>query len=75
MSEVNIKKIIVDAFKEEGLEIAEDVAIKMTKIAFKTIPKIVEATENKVDDYLIPLLALVEKPVLNALDKIDGHVG
>jgi hypothetical protein len=75
MSEVDIKKIIVDSFKAEGLEIAEDVAVKFAKVAFKTIPKIVTATENKTDDYLIPLLALIEKPVLAALDKIDGQVG
>lgn len=75
MSEQDIKKILVEEFKAEGLEIAEDVAVRLVKVAFKAIPKIVVATENKVDDYILPLLALVEKPVMNALDKIDGHVG
>lgn len=75
MSEQDIKKIIVEEFKAEGLEIAEDVAVRITKVAFRAIPKVVLATDNKVDDYLIPLLALVEKPVMTALDKIDGQQG
>jgi hydroxymethylpyrimidine/phosphomethylpyrimidine kinase len=75
VSEQDIKKIIVEEFKAEGLEIAEDVAVRIVKVAFKAIPKIVDATENQVDDYLKPLLSLVEKPVMAALDKIDGHVG
>jgi hypothetical protein len=75
MSEVDIKKIIVDEFKAEGLEIAEDVAVRLTKVAFRAIPKVVIETENKADDYLLPLLALVEKPVMAALDKIDGQEG
>lgn len=75
MSEQDIKKILVEEFKAEGLEIAEDVAVRLVKVAFKALPKIVVATDNKVDDYILPLLALVEKPIMNALDKIDGHVG
>lgn len=73
--ETDIKKIIVAEFKAEGLEIAEDVAIRLTKVAFKAIPKIVLATDNKADDLLIPLFAVIEPPVMKALDKIDGKEG
>lgn len=72
---MDIKKIIVDEFKAEGLEIAEEVAVKLTKVAFRVLPKVVAATETKVDDLLIPLLAVVEAPVMKALDKIDGQEG
>ncbi len=72
---MDIKKIIVEEFKAEGLEIAEDVAIRLTKVAFRVLPKVVSATETKVDDLLIPLLSVIEAPVMKALDKIDGQEG
>lgn len=75
METQDIKKIIVDEFKAEGLEIAEDVAVRLTKVAFRVVPKVVLATDTKMDDLLIPVLAVVEPHVMKALDKIDGQEG
>lgn len=75
MEPTDIKKIIVEEFKAEGLEIAEDVAIRLTKVAFRVIPKVVTATETKIDDLLVPVLAVIEPQVMKALDKIDGKEG
>lgn len=75
VTNAELKKLIVDEFKAEGMDIAEDVAVRLVKAAFKVLPKVVLATDNKMDDLLIPLLAVVEKPVLQALDKINGHEG
>jgi hypothetical protein len=72
---MDIKKIIVEEFKAEGLEIAEDVAVRLTKVAFRVLPKVVASTETKIDDLLIPLLSVIEAPVMKALDKIDGQEG
>ena len=75
MEKSEILKLIVEEFKAEGLDIAEEAVLSATKVAFKVAPKIIEATETKLDDLIIlPLLALIEKPVLKAIDKIDGKV-
>jgi hypothetical protein len=72
---MDLKKIIVEELKSEGVEIAEDVAIRVLKASLKVAKKVVAESENKVDDLLLPLLGLVEPKLLEALDKIDGHVG
>lgn len=63
---------IAEILKKAGLEIGEDVAVATVKGVIKALPDILLATENKMDDMLIPLLALIEKPILDLLDKIDG---
>jgi hypothetical protein len=70
--EESVKQMIVREFKEAGLEIAEESAIKLVEIAFEIAPKIVIKTENKFDDMLIPVFELVKPKILEALKKIDG---
>lgn len=70
-----IKKMIVEELKLNGLEISEDVAIAVVKVVLGLIPKVVIATENKVDDLLLALLPIIEPKILEALDKIDGKIG
>lgn len=72
---LEIKKIIVEEFKKEGLEITEDAAIRIAKVSFRVIPKIAVLTDTKLDDLVVPLLGLIEAPIMKALDKIDGHEG
>lgn len=72
MSEVNIKDLIVAELKANGLDIAEDVAVSIVKVVFGLVPKIVLATDNKVDDLLIAVLPIIEAPIMAILDKIDG---
>ena len=55
MESVDIKKLIIDELKKEGLDIAEDAAISAVKAVLKVVPKVVAATENKVDDILVIL--------------------
>jgi len=71
VKEVDIKKMIVDGLKEEGIEIAEEAAIATAKAIFKIIPVVVAATPNKIDDLLIPVLAVVKDPVIKVLDNIN----
>lgn len=69
------KAQLVEILKSEGLEIAEEQAVALCKGVFKALPKIAQATENKVDDLVVPLLLAVQPKVLEVLDKIDGQVG
>ena len=67
-----LKKELVLELKKLGIELGEEAAIKLVQIAFRMMPKILAQTENKTDDLLIPLLALVEPKVIELLEKIDG---
>lgn len=69
----DIKKMIVDHFKAEGLDIAEEAAVALVKSAFKLIPAIALATENKIDDMFVPALGIIEPKVIELLDGIDGE--
>jgi len=68
-----IKKMIVEEFKKEGLDIAEDAAIRLAKMGFSITKKVLGITKNRLDDLLIPVIGVIEKPVLNLLDKIDNR--
>jgi len=75
MTNEEIKKMIVEELKNNGLEIGEDAAVMVVKALFNIVPKIVLATDNKIDDLLIAILPLIERPIMAALDKIDGVEG
>lgn len=70
-----LKKELVAALKEKGLEVGEDVAIELVKLLFPFLSRLVVLTENKVDDMLLAILPLVETQILALLDKIDGKEG
>ena len=73
--EKNLKEEIVELLKGKGLEVAEDAAIGVVKGLFEVLPAIVLKTENKYDDLLIPMLAVLEPKVMELLDGIDGKEG
>jgi len=64
---MNLKEIL----KAEGLEVAEETAIAAVKAVMKAMPAIVMASENKYDDMLIPVLAVIEPKVIEVLDNIN----
>ena len=69
------KKELLDGLKAAGLNVAEDAAVGVFKALISIIPKVVLASENKVDDLLVPVLAVLEPKIMEAIDKIDGEVG
>jgi predicted histidine transporter YuiF (NhaC family) len=71
----DIKKMIVEELKKEGLNVAEDAAVSMVKAVLKIVPKVVSETENKVDDLLIAIVPVIEPSLMDLLDKIDGEEG
>ena len=70
-----VKVDVAGILAKHGLNLAEDASVMAVKAILKALPEIVEATPNKIDDMLVPLLVIVEGAVLPLLDKIDGQVG
>jgi hypothetical protein len=69
-----IKKELVEKLKSEGFEIAEDAVLKLFKVLYPFATALVLATPNKIDDVLVPILAVLEPKIIALIDKIDGEV-
>jgi hypothetical protein len=67
-----IKKELVDALKDNGLEVAEDAVLTLFKVVYPFITKFVLSTPNKLDDIVVVLLPVLEPIILDYIDKIDG---
>lgn len=74
MTNEEIKKMIVEELKKEGLEIGEDAAISTVKVLLGILKKVVITTENKYDDIALVILPVIEPAIFAALDKIDGKI-
>jgi hypothetical protein len=72
MEKMSVGKMIVEELKKEGLDIAEDVAIKVVHVLFNVLEKAAVQSENKYDDLIIPLIPIIKPMVLKLVDKIDG---
>lgn len=66
-----VKDILAEVLKSEGLEIAEETAILAAKAIFKSLPAIAAVTENKIDDMFVPIVVMIQGPVLELLDDIN----
>ena len=67
-----MKETIKEAMKAEAMKQVELIANQGIKSTFALIYAYVAATENKVDDAIIPFLQLAEKAILEQEAKIDG---
>lgn len=67
-----MEETIKDAMKKEAMKQVELIANQGIKSTFALIYAYVAATENKVDDAIIPFLQLAEKAILEQAAKIDG---
>jgi len=67
-----VKAEILDSFKSEGLEIAEDTAVAATRAVFNIMRKVVPKVSFGLGGIINPLLNIVEPKVLAILDHIDG---
>jgi len=67
-------KKLVEKLKEEGLDIAEDVAVKIVKISFDWVEEEI-ANDGKLDwkDMLLPLFGTIKGFLFKLIDKIDGE--
>ena len=67
-----MEETIKEAMKAEAMKQVELIANQGIKSTFALIYAYVAATENKVDDTIIPFLQLAEKAILEQAAKIDG---
>ena len=67
-----MEETIKEAMKAEAMRQVELIANQGIKSTFALIYAYVAATENKVDDAIIPFLQLAEKAILEQAAKIDG---
>lgn len=65
-------KELVNGFKEEGLEIAEDVAVKIARRTVKWLDQSAQASQTPIDDVLRVLYPKLETELVKLADKIDG---
>lgn len=71
-----VKEMAVQGLlKEQGLELAEDVAVMVVEAVFKSIEMAVKASPSKLDDILLVMLPLLKPLALEKVDLIDGKVG
>lgn len=68
-------KALVEKFKAQGLDIAEDAAKLVVESTLDWVSESVVMTENKVDDFALAILPAVKPYVMAQLDKIDGKEG
>lgn len=71
MTKDELKAMVKEELKAEGLEVAEEAAISACKAMFRVLPKIALATPNKYDDMAIPVLGVIEPALLKILDDIN----
>ena len=67
-----MEETIKESMKAEAMKQVELIANQGIKSTFALIYAYVAATENKVDDAIIPFLQLAEKAILEQAAKIDG---
>lgn len=62
--------------KKAGLDLAEDTVKNVIKnIVRPYAEEYITASENKIDDILLPFLDSLESKLIEAADLIDGEVG
>jgi len=67
-----IKKEIVELFKAEGLELAEESVELVIKATFKILPILAAKTTNTMDDMLVLAVGpILERELLKLADKIN----
>lgn len=67
-----IKKEIVELFKNEGLELAEDMAEMTIRATFKILPLLAAKTTNTMDDMIILAIGpVLERELLKLADNIS----
>jgi hypothetical protein len=66
------KTEITDLLKDNGLDLAEDMAVTAVKSAFKILLVIVPKVSTGLGAIIGPMIELIEPKVLAMLDAIDG---
>lgn len=62
-----------DETKKELIELAENLSADAVEAVFKILEIEIKASENKIDDAILPFLPMGKSFVLKYVDKIDGE--
>lgn len=63
---------VIDIFKQEGLMVAEDMAVNAVKAAFRILEIVVPKVSTGLGYIVIEVMKRYEPKILAMLDKIDG---
>lgn len=66
------KKEIIEVFKAEGIEVAEEMAVAAVRSAFRLIAILVPKWSKVAGLMIVPVLVYIEPFVLRMVDMIDG---
>lgn len=69
------KLALIEELKNNGLDVAEDLAKVLVEGVLSWVEKSVVLSESKYDDFAIPVIAALKPFVLKEIDKIDGKEG
>lgn len=65
-------KDLIEIFKTNGLDIAEEAAEAAVLAMFEWLEKSALMSENKYDDLCLAVLPLIKPLILKQVDRIDG---
>jgi hypothetical protein len=68
-------KVLVKKYKEVGLDLTEEAALKVFKTTFGWVKESAAVSKNPYDDMIVGIAAPLEKVVESKIDQIDGQVG
>ena len=74
-SMARLKEIIIAKAKARGIEAGEEIAKELVGLAFDIVEDVITASDTKIDDAALPVIAGLKVKALALVDKIDGHVG
>lgn len=69
------KQALIEELKVNGLDVAEELAKVLVEGVLSWVEKSVVLSENKYDDFAIPVIAALKPFVLKEIDKIDQKEG
>ena len=68
-----LKKELLEIAKSEGLDIAEETLVALTRVVFKIIKTAVPKVSFGLGSIIVPLVDTIEPKVLALIDKLDGE--
>ena len=67
------KALVMAALKEKGLDVAEEALAAAVKSSFDLLETIIPIFSAGLGAVVPSIRNVIEKPILAAVDKIDGH--
>ena len=72
---MRLKEIIIAKAKDRGIEAGEEIAKELVDLTFDIVEEVIKATDTKVDDAALPVIAGLRVKAMALVDKIDGKEG